>query len=270
MNMLDPNIRTLLSGHSVPVPFVCNQADASIVLGDVDLGVATKLVAEEGLAPIRTSAERGVGGVWLMNYASTCLGPYREIVLTVMTAGEPITIDDDPYAMGALVLDARVRVFVASLLLPRKEQVAIDYGRELLHFDKRPVEAIDIDATEPGATKWRVREGERELLTARIADSGFGASLTGALALIRHAGFGRTLAARKGIAVQGAAPLAMGGGIIDTQLFGTGVLRPFGEQDNLQFAPNGPPVVKQLDRFGFRPRLVNRMKELRFTMQLRG
>lgn len=175
MNMLDPNIRTLLSGHSVPVPYVCNQADATIVLGDVDLAAATKLVAEEGLAPVRTTADRGIGGLWLMNYSKTCLGPYREIVLTVMTSVEPLIIADDPYAMGALVLDPRARVFVASLLLPRKEQVAIDYGRELLHFDKRPVEAIDIDTSEAGATKWRVREGERELITARIADAGFGA-----------------------------------------------------------------------------------------------
>lgn len=88
--------------------------------------------------------------------------------------------------------------------------------------------------------------------------------------MIRHAGLSRALAARKHLKVEGAAPMAMGGGIIDTELSGNAVLRPFGAQDSLSYAANGPPVVKQLDRFGFNARLVNRTKDMRFTMQLRA
>lgn len=260
----------LRSGVRVPVPFRCDRAEAILLLGDGELLASAALLAGTGLQPLRTRAGRAVLSLWLMDYDATCVGPYHELVLTVMASEQAVEIDDAPYAFGAVMLDPRLRVYIASLLLPSAATVAIDYGRELLHLDKRAVDDIVISDDAGDARTIHVYDGGQELLRAHLGASGLGAQVIGSLALVGRVGLGRVIAAAKPLSVLGVAPPAMGGGTIETKLVGVPTLRPFGPRDVLAVHAGRLPLLDQLRETQFRPKLVSRTRRMGFTMQRRG
>ncbi len=228
---------------------------------------AAELLAAEGLSPVLTSTGHAVSSLWMMRYADTSLGPYVEIVLTLAatTSATPPRALSHVADYAALLLDPDVVVFCHRLLLNHSADLAIAYGRDLLHLDK---EGVDLVVERTTSTTVQVKHGEAVVLAA---DVGVTAPLwtqivSGMMRVLSQVGLSRTLQTLKVSSVTVRAPRRLGGGAVRSLLRGRAVLRPFDPaHDRLTVGP-GLALTDDLARLAFAPKLVQRIPHAQFVM----
>ena len=253
---------TLPSGRLTTSPYHCYDADALILAGDVDAAAATAILADEKLSPVRVTTGHAVASLWLMRYLDTSLGPYTEVVLTMAATAAPASPRAIDYVAdyAALLLDPDVIVFCHRLLLPTTADLAIAYGRELLHFDK---EGVDLKLVRGATTEVKV-DGR---LSADIGvHAPASTQLGGMVRVMRAAGLVRTLRALSAAEIAVRAPARLGGGTVRSLLRGRIVLRPFdAARDRLTYTA-GLALTDDLVRLAFTPKLVQRIPHAQFVM----
>ena len=122
-------------GVTAPTPFHCYDGDALVLLGTAD-ATATRRVVPPGHEPLLTSEGQAIVTLWLMQYHDTSLGPYDELVVSVLVDTQPRTVAwTGPYSLLAAMSRPDACGAIGKLLLDR--QLPIDYGREILGLDKR-------------------------------------------------------------------------------------------------------------------------------------
>lgn len=129
-----------------------------MVYGGVDHAYVSKLVAKgapgTGLVPIKTTDGRGIASFWLIDYPSSGIGPYDEVVVTVLVApadkaAVPCSSTEAHCGPYALYLHDGVVSFSYKLWLDKEVPVA--YGRELLGTDKYLAKSLKVDISADGS-----------------------------------------------------------------------------------------------------------------------
>lgn len=136
------------NNYRMKIPFHAYDADATIVFGSADYAKAAAMMAPHNLIPVRTSDGQAIASIWLMNYKSTSLGPYFEVVFgfAANTVSKTITIHSN-HSFLAPMMDPKGTLFSSKLLLPPNKQDAIDWGREVGGWDKSKADSMDFDTS---------------------------------------------------------------------------------------------------------------------------
>jgi hypothetical protein len=121
------------------VPFHCYHSRSMQIHGTFDLATVRSILKDTGYFPVESveSTPRAVGYFWVVEYVDSTGGPYLETLFhffVTETAGYRVTLDS-PLALNELMFFAPdVKSYVWRLWLNQK--APIDYGREILSYDK--------------------------------------------------------------------------------------------------------------------------------------
>jgi len=250
-------IHTLSSGRRFASPFRVPRLRGAMLYGTVDGNAAEALLAPDGLSPVRTTCGRGLGCLWLSDFLESTVGPYRELTVTLLVAERPLSVR---WINGYTPLAAQLRpeALVCEYALILDNPDAIDYGRELHGFDKRPG-ALAFDSDGAGRFRFAVSQEGARVVEGRFTERGVGAMPSALAQLARAHGAWSTvrLLAARTQRLRVITPRTVRQ--LRSDLFFRGVMRlqPWLATDELTFGD--APVGRLLAQLRFQPTAVQRV-----------
>jgi len=147
--------KLLMSSGTTETPFRIVDGDATIVMCWADaVAVQAAIGADFPLPVAKDASGRAFILVYCMNYRNTTSGAYREVVFSIAllpSNAPPLASDPIPLA-ASLLTRTDIKYCVWRLWLD--SQHAIDYGRELMGFDKYMATlSVKVDGA---STRWDV------------------------------------------------------------------------------------------------------------------
>ena len=132
------------SGVVCAIPYHNYDADALVIWGTADQESVQELI-EGPWVPLLDSHGRAQVSLWVVDYADTVLGPYKELifVFSILHENSPTFSVGRPLQQLPLFDDRLAYSYVYKLWLD--QQIPIDYGRELFGADKYLDSAMKIE-----------------------------------------------------------------------------------------------------------------------------
>ncbi len=130
---------TWITAHcsELTVPFTIYDTEAMAMFGSADLAALRSITEGSGYHPVATDTGRGIAMLFTAFHRDGNTVPYFETGLMFSVNDSPTTVaSDNPYAYVSEMLRPENEVFWIKLLL--SHDMPIDYGRELLGYDKNP------------------------------------------------------------------------------------------------------------------------------------
>ena len=134
-----PPPETYVSGHcaELAVPFAIYDGRVALLLGTAELTALDAITAGSGYHPVVTDDGRGLAALMISDFPDTNAGPYREVLAAFAVNQDRVTVSTrNPYAHLAEMLNPAHHVWMHKLILT--EQMPIDWGREVVGYDKDP------------------------------------------------------------------------------------------------------------------------------------
>jgi hypothetical protein len=118
-------------------PFAIYDSQSMGMFGSADLDVLRSITAGSGYHPVATESGRGIAGLFTSYHRDSNAVPYFETTLVFSVNERPGTVaTDNPYAFVSELFRPRNKLWVVKLLL--SHHMPIEYGREMLGYDKNP------------------------------------------------------------------------------------------------------------------------------------
>ncbi|MGH8993399.1 MAG: hypothetical protein ACRDZ7_17965 [Acidimicrobiia bacterium] len=131
---------TWITGHcsELTIPFNIYDSETMVMFGSADLAALRSITEGTGYLPVATDTGRGIAVLFTAFYRDSNALPYFETGLVFSVNEGPSTVaTDNPYAYVSEFLRPQNELFWVKLLL--SHDMPIEYGRELLGYDKNPV-----------------------------------------------------------------------------------------------------------------------------------
>lgn len=130
---------TWITAHcsELTFPFTIHDSEFMAMIGTADLAVLRSITAGSGYHPVSTENGRGIAGLFTAFHRDGNTVPYFETGLVFSVNERPGTVaTDNPYAHVSELFRPENEVWMVKLLL--SHDMPIEYGRELLGYDKNP------------------------------------------------------------------------------------------------------------------------------------
>ena len=181
-----PSKGTWISQHcyEFTYPFSIYDTDTTVMFGSADLAALRSITEGSGYYPVASETGRGIALLFVALHKDTTSGPYFETGLMFSVNEKPTTVStENPYAYMSEIFRPDFEVWFVKLLL--SEHMPIEYGREILGYDKNPLPqnmvvstAIDMKSVET---------------TFRFEDPQFNPIMSGRIAIDKNASAGGSL-----------------------------------------------------------------------------
>jgi hypothetical protein len=149
-----PTRGSYVSGHcaEMPLPLAYYDGHLTVLLGSANLAALGTITAGSGYYPVATHDGQAIAGLFVGDFGDTGVGPYREVTIAFPVNERKATVStQNPYAFLSETLNPKNKVWMHKLIL--NELMPIDWGREILGFDKNPVpQDIDVRTTADDTT----------------------------------------------------------------------------------------------------------------------
>lgn len=159
------------SGHcaELAIPFAVYDANLSLLFGSASLAALGTITAGSGYHPVATDDGHGFAALAVVDYHDTNAGPYREIAIGFPVNKNRITVStQNPYAFLSEFFNPENKVWMHKLIL--SELMPIDYGREILGYDKNPApQNITVRTTAQDTTFAATDPLGNPILSGRVA-----------------------------------------------------------------------------------------------------
>ena len=139
MFRLHPPRGTYVSAHcaEMPIPLHYYDGEGALLFGPADLGALRALTAGSGYHPVASEDGHGIAVLTVADFRDTGVGPYREIAIDFPVNEESVTVStQNPYAFLSETFNPQNKLWAHKLIL--SELMPIDWGREILGYDKNP------------------------------------------------------------------------------------------------------------------------------------
>lgn len=130
---------TWITAHcsELTIPFAYYDSEFMGIFGSADLAVLRSITKGSGYHPVATDTGRGIAALFTVFHRDTNAVPYFETGLMFSVNQAPTTVTTtNPYAYVSELFRPENKLFWIKLLL--SHDMPIEYGRELLGFDKNP------------------------------------------------------------------------------------------------------------------------------------
>lgn len=170
-----PSKGTWISQHCYEFiyPFSIYDTDTTVMFGSADLAALRAITERSGYHPVATDTGRGIAVLFVALHKDTTGGPYFETGLMFSVNETPTTVSsENPYSHVSEFFRPEFEVWFVKLLL--SEHLPIEYGREILGYDKNPLPqnmvvstAVDMKSVE---TTFRFEDPQfNRIMSGRIA-----------------------------------------------------------------------------------------------------
>jgi hypothetical protein len=160
-----------VSGHcaELAIPFAAYDAIDSMLSGSANLAALRTITAASGYHPVATADGHGIALLVVADYPDTNTGPYREMEIAFPVNEESVTVStQNPYAFLSETFNPQNKLWVHKLIL--SELMPIDYGREILGYDKNPApQRITVHTTADDTTFAAADPLDNPILSGHLA-----------------------------------------------------------------------------------------------------
>lgn len=139
MFTMHPDRGSYVSGHcaEMPIPLPYYDGEIMTLAGSANLAALRAITAGSGYHPVATEDGHAIAILGFGDFRDTGVGPYHEILLGFAVNEEQVTVAaDNPYVYLSELLNPANKFWAHKLLL--SELMPIDWGRELIGWDKNP------------------------------------------------------------------------------------------------------------------------------------
>ncbi len=130
---------TWITGHcsELTIPFAVYDNEFMVMFGSADLTALRSLTEGSGYHPVATDTGRGIAALFTALHRDSNAVPYFETGLVFSVNETPTTVaTTNPYAYVSEMFRPENEMFWIKLLL--SHDMPIEYGREILGYDKNP------------------------------------------------------------------------------------------------------------------------------------